>query len=297
MAASSRRERMVLAALVAPALAWLAFAQGYPLAYSLYLSFVDWSLAEAPTPEGFAGLSNFAAVLGDGRFRDALGLSALFLAKVPVELAAGFVLALLTVGGTLWRRGLRTLLLLPMLIAPIAVGSMWRLLFNSRAGLVNDVLGGLGLPAPNWLGEPQTAVLAVLWGDTWEWIPFSMIIYVAALAGLDRTLLDSAQVEGASRLQVIRHIVLPLTLPATLLILVFRSVDAFITIDVVYSLTYGGPGFATETSSLYVFKQGLQYFNISEATAASWVLLVICFLIAAVVLGLKGHADRAVARN
>lgn len=297
MTSSRFGERLALAALVVPALAWLAFAQGYPLLYSLYLSFTDWSLADSPTPQGFAGLSNFASVLGDERFLNALKLSALFLAKVPIELAIGFALALSTLGGTLWRRGVRTLLLIPMLIAPIAVGSMWRLLLNSESGLVNSALNTVRLPAPNWLGEPGTAVVAVIWADTWEWIPFSMIIYVAALSGLDQALLDSAQVEGASRWQVIRYVVFPLTLPATLLILVFRSVDAFIVIDVVYSLTYGGPGFATETSSLYVFKQGLQYFNISEATAASWLLLIVSFAIAGVVLGLKGRADRAIARG
>jgi multiple sugar transport system permease protein len=295
--ATERRERLVLIALILPALGWLAFAQGYPLLYSLYLSFMDWSLANSPTPQGFAGLSNFTSVLSDERFQGALKLSALFMAKVPIELAIGFALALFTLGQTLWHRGVRTLLLIPMLIAPIAVGSMWRLLLNSRSGLVNNLLNTFGLPAPNWLGEPTTAALAVIWGDTWEWIPFSMIIYVAALSGLDQSLLESAQVEGASRWQVTRHILIPLTLPATLLILVFRLIDAFIVIDIVYSLTYGGPGFATETASLYVFKQGLQYFNISQATAGSWLLLVISFVVAGMVLALKNRVDRAVARG
>lgn len=292
-----RRDRLVLIALIVPALAWLVFAQGYPLLYSLYLSFVSWSPGASLGSQSFVGVSNFASVLGDERFQYALKLSAVFLAKVPIELAMGFVIALFTLGQTVWLRGVRTLLLLPMLIAPIAVGSMWRLLLNSDSGLVNNLLGTVGLPTPNWLGEQTTAVLAVLWGDTWEWIPFSIIIYVAAMSGLDQTLLASAQVDGASRWQVIRYIIFPLTLPATLLILVFRSIDAFITIDIVYSLTFGGPGFATETASLYIFKQGLRYFDISQAAAGSWVMLIIAIVIATVVISLKSRADRAVARN
>ena len=105
MKATERRERLVLIALIIPALGWLAFAQSYPLLYSLYISFMDWSLANSPTPQGFAGLSNFTSVVADERFQGALKLSALFLVKVPIELVVGFVLALFTLGGTLWHRG------------------------------------------------------------------------------------------------------------------------------------------------------------------------------------------------
>jgi len=290
-----RRDTLVLVALIVPAVAWLVFAQGYPLLYSLVLSFFNWSPGTGLGD--FAGLSNFASILGDERFQGALKLSVLFLAKVPIELAIGFALALFILGQTAWRRGVRTLLLLPMLIAPIAVGSMWRLLLSSDSGLVNALLGTVGLPTPNWIGEQTTAVVAALWADSWEWIPFSIIIYVAALSGLDQTLLASAEVDGASQWQVLRYVIFPMTLPATLLILVFRSIDAFITIDIVYSLTFGGPGFATETGSLYIFKQGLRYFDISQAAAGSWVMLGMALVIATIVLKLKGQADRAVARN
>lgn len=285
----------MLIAFVAPALGWLAFAQGYPLLYSLYLAFERWSLTTSDSPQGFAGLSNFTEVLTDPQFLGALRLSALFLLSVPVELAIGFLLALCTVGESRRMRLTRTVLLIPMVIAPIAVGTMWRLLLDSNSGLVDILLRGAGLPGPDWLGGQNSAVVSVIGTDVWEWVPFAVIIYTAAISGIDQDLLASSQIDGASRWQVVRHILLPLTLPATLLICVFRFIDAFLVIDIVYSLTFGGPGFATSTSTLWIYDHGLRYFDISEAAAGSWLLLVICVVIAAVVLRLKSRVERGIA--
>ena len=289
-----RRDRRILLCFIAPALGWLAFAQAYPLGYSLYLSFERWSLTTSESPQGFAGWSNFTSTLGDPQFLHALRLSVLFMASVPIELAIGFVLALCTIGETRRIRVARTVLLIPMVIAPIAVGTMWRLLLDSHAGVVDILLRAVHLPAPDWLGGQSSAVVAVIGTDVWEWVPFSMIIYTAAMSGISQELLESANVDGASRWQIARQIILPLTLPATLLICVFRLIDAFLVIDIVYSLTFGGPGFATNTATLWVYNHGLRYFDISQAAAASWLLLAICVVIAAVVLRFKQQAERRI---
>lgn len=290
-----RRDRLILIGFIVPALVWLSVAQGYPLLYSLYLSFQHWSLTTSDTPQGFAGLSNFTAVLRDPQFLRTVRLSALFMLSVPVELVIGFVLALCTIGESRRMRLARTLLLVPMVIAPIAVGTMWRLLLDSNSGLVDLLLRGVGLSGPDWLGNQSNAVFAVIGTDIWEWVPFAMIIYTAAINGIDQDLLASGQIDGASRWQTVRHILLPLTLPATLLICVFRLIDAFLVIDVVYSLTFGGPGFATNTSTLWIYNHGLRYFDISEAAAGSWLLLTVCVVIAAVVLRLKTRVERGIA--
>lgn len=289
----SRRDRWILVGTIIPALVWLLAVQGYPLAYSLYLSFQHWSLADSEVPQGFAGLANFTDVLGDEHFRQALVLSAVFVLSVPVEIAIGFGLALCTVGSTLWMRITRTVLLVPMIVAPIAVGAMWRLLLDTKSGLVNAALGSVGLHGVDWLGGSATSEISVIAVDIWEWVPFSMIIFSAAINSIDQGILDSAEVDGVTRWQNIRHIVMPMVMPSTLLIMVFRIIDALLVIDVVFSLTFGGPGFSTNTATLWIYNQGLRYFNIGQAAAASWILLIVCVLLALVILRLKNRAERS----
>jgi len=203
-------------------------------------------------------------------------------------------LAYFTIGETRRTRLTRTLLIIPMVIAPIAVGSTWRLLLDPNSGLIDVVTSHLGLGSINWLGGQHTAVIAAIGIDVWEWIPFSLIIYSAAISGIDHSLLESARVDGASAWQTARRIIIPLALPSTLLICVFRLIDAFLVIDIVYSLTYGGPGFSTTTSTLWVYNHGLKYFDISQAAAASWVLLAICVALAALLLSLKSWVERRI---
>jgi multiple sugar transport system permease protein len=287
-----RRDRLTLLCLLAPAVLWLGLVQGYPLLNSLWVSFQDWSLAESTSPSGFTGLANYRKVLADPVFLHSLRLSAFVALSVPLQLALGFALAYFTLGESRLTRVARTALMVPMVIAPIAVGAIWRLVLDG-SGPVNLILSGLGVDPVNWLGQPTTAQLAVIAIDVWEWVPFAMVIYVAALGSVSPELIGSARVDGASRWQIVRHVLLPLTLPATVLILIFRLIDAFLIIDVVYSLTGGGPGDSTDTATLYLYNQGLKYFNISQAAAGSWIITVICGVIAVALFKLRGRAERA----
>lgn len=290
----SRRDRLLLWLALVPAVGILGFAQAYPLAYSLYMSFVHWSLADSLSPQGFAGLANFRQLFASPDYTHALRLSALFLVTVPVELAIGFVLAYFTQGERLLMRVIRTLLIIPMVVAPIAVGTMFRLLFEPQSGLLVLLMRAVGLPEVNWLGSQNPAVIVVLGTHVWEGAPFAMIVYAAALTGIDRNLIDAARVDRASAMQVVRHVIIPLLMPATLVICVFRVVDAFLVIDAILGLTGGGPGTATRTSSLWIFNEGLRYFNLSEGAAGSWVVVVICVAMAVAVLRVR---DRVIRRS
>lgn len=288
----SRRDRVLLVLAVVPTVAWLGFAQGYPLFYSLWLAFQNWSLAFSPTSQGFAGLGNFREVLSDPVFHHSVVMTLLVMGSVPVEMGIGFMLAYYSVGESRRLRFVRTTLLLPMVIAPIAVGAMWRLLLTPNSGLVDSVLHGLGMSQLDWLGQPNLARISVLAIDVWEWVPFSVIIYTAALNHVDQDLLGAAAVDGASRSQALRHIIWPLVAPSSVLIAIFRLVDALLVIDVVYSLTEGGPGFSTYTVTLWVYDQGLHYFNLGEAAAASWLLLAVSLAIALTLLRLRSRMQR-----
>lgn len=289
---ASRRDRVLLWLAVVPAIAILGFAQAYPLLYSLWVSFQHWSLSESLTSQGFVGLANYTDLFASPDFLSALRLSAIFLCTVPVELAIGFLLAYFTQGDGLRMRVVRTVLIIPMIVAPIAVGTMFRLLLDPQSGFLVLAMHAVGLPDVNWLGSQNPALVTVLGADIWEWVPFSMILYTAALTGLDQNLIEAAHLDGASSLQVIRRVIWPLMLPTSAVIGVFRVIDAFLVVDVIVSLTNGGPGTATQTSALWIFYKAIQFFDLSQAAAGSWLILVICLLMAFAVLRLRGLAHR-----
>ena len=178
-------------------------------------------------------------------------------------------------------------MMLPMVVAPIAVGTIWRMMLSARVGPVNKGLASLGISGPDWLGNPSWAVASLVLIDAWEWTPFVMIVLTAALASLPGDVIRAAQVDGASRWQVFRLVVLPMLLPVMLLVAMFRLIDGLLTLDIVFTTTFGGPGFSTHTMSFWIYQQGLRYFNVSYAAACSWILLVACLLIAGAMLALR----------
>ncbi len=286
-------ERGVLALFLVPALLVLIIVQGYPLVYSAYFSTVDWSLAKSTEPGAFIGFANYTKAFTDKVFLDAVNVTVVFaLAATALEMLIGFLLAYLTIGESVLLQIARTILIMPMVIAPVAVGTLWRMILSARAGLLNYGLSLVGIAGPDWLGNPNLSLVSLVIIDVWEWSPFVMVIYVAALSSLPIEPFRAAAVDGASRWQIFRHITLPLLLPVTLLTLMFRLIDTLLTLDIVYTTTYGGPGFKTHTLTFWIYQQGLRYFNISYAAATSWILLIACLSIAVVFLILRSRLNR-----
>ncbi len=283
----------VLGALLVPALLLLAATQFWPLARSAWISVHDWTLSRSPMMGGFVGWDNYARVLGDPQFIGSASFT-IFLALVStaLSLVGGLALALLTVGEDFRLRLARALLLFPMVIAPVAVGTIWRMILAARVGTLNGGLAELGIPGPNWLGEPWLARLSLSVIDAWQWTPFVMIILAAALTSLPADVLRAAAMDGAGRWTIFRRIVLPMILPVLLLVAMFRLIDALMTLDIVFTTTGGGPGFATQTLSFWIYQQGLRYFNISYAAAASWLLLGACFGVALLFLAWRRRVMR-----
>ncbi len=278
-------ENGMLVLFLLPAVLILIITQGYPLAYSAYFSLRDWTLARSPHPGPYIGLDNYTRAFDDTVFTGAVDTTVTFaVAATFFELVVGFTLAYLTVGESFWLQISRTILIMPMVIAPVAVGTMWRMMYSARAGLLNYLLSQVGIHGPDWLGDPTVALNSLIIVDVWEWSPFVMVIYAAALTALPREPFRAATVDGASRWQIFRHITVPLLMPVTLLVLMFRLIDTLLTLDIVVTTSFGGPGFRTYTLSFWIYQQGLRYFNISYSAATSWILLVACLLIATVLL-------------
>ena len=173
--------------------------------------------------------------------------------SVAIEMVLGLAIAI-AVAGVRGKRWIRTMLILPILVPPVAIGSMWKLMYNYDFGIFNQALVALGLAPVNWLGSASIALASVIVVDVWHWVPFVFLILFATVEALPVDLLEAAHVDGASRWQAVRLITIPLLRPAIIVALVFRSILAFKVFDEVYLLTSGGPGTATELINLHLYK-------------------------------------------
>ena len=257
---------------LAPCLLLLLALTVYPLFYLARLSLYRMT----PEGEAFAGLANFARLLTDGFFWRALGQTLVFtFSALTLEFLLGLALALLLHsqirGRSLWR----ALFLLPMILPPVVAGVIWRLIYNPNFGVLNAALQGLGFDTSRltWLADPSVALAAVVVVDVWEWTPFVFLILLAGLQAIPEEPYEAARIDGSGPWQTFRHITLPLLAPAILVALLLRTFDLLRLFDQVFILTQGGPGFATETISLYIYKTAFRFYDFGYAAALSFVLL------------------------
>lgn len=277
-----------MAAFVFPAFLVVVVVQFYPLIYSAFLAVQEWSLTSSQTPEGFNGVQNFAKMLGSDVFRRSVRNSFYITGgAIVVEMLLGMGLAYLTMGSGWLMRSVRTVLILPMVIAPVAAGTLWRMLLNSRAGLVNHLLNYLGVQGPEWLASPTWALISVMILDIWQATPFVLLVVAAGITGIPDELLEAAAIDGASRWQMFWKVELPLLTPLLLLTLMLRMLDSLLSLDAVYSLTFGGPGYSTYTLTFFIYTLGLRNFNLGHAAAASWIFMAFAAAVIALVFWLQ----------
>ncbi len=294
---SNRRARTWAGlALIAPALALIGFAIVLPLVASLVYSLTDIELTQREWR--WVGLGNYRALLfgesGAGSFIAALRITARFaLASLLIEFVLGFGLALIL--NRIGRSGglVRTLLVMPIMIAPTVSALQWRWILDPDNGILNYLGVRLGLLAgPQlWLIRPQAAFWALVLVDVWQTLPFVLLFLLAGLQSIPVEPVEAARVDGASPLQVFRHITLPFLRPVILAVVLLRFMDAFRIFDIAYVLTRGGPAFATDTVSLYTYRLGLQWFETGKASAASSVTLFIIAACAALFIAGLGRRE------
>ena len=160
-----------------------------------------------------------------------------------------------------------------MVIAPVAAGTLWRMLFNSRSGLINNLLNKVGIVGPEWLSDQTWAVISVIILDIWQATPFVLLVVVAGISSIPKDFQESASIDGANRFQIFLRIDLPILVPLLLIVFLFRFMDSLLNMDSVYSLTFGGPGYGTYTLTFYIYTLGLRNFNFGDASAASWIFM------------------------
>ncbi|GFE66501.1 carbohydrate ABC transporter permease [Litoreibacter roseus] len=265
---------------LAPALIVLAVALLYPICYMIYASFLDWNPSQRIGEADWVGLRNYANLLGDGAFRESLWVTIKFAAiVVTAEMVLGVGLALLLDRNIRGMSVLRTLFILPMMIAPIVVGLMWRYMYHPTVGIFNRTLDNLGLPTVPWLSDGNWAFASIIIADIWQWTPFIFILSLAALQSLPQSAIEASKIDGASGWQTILYIKLPLMAPVLIVTCLLRLIDAFKVLEVILVLTNGGPGLSTEILSLRIARTASEFRELGVAAAMSNFLLILLMVL------------------
>lgn len=263
---------------MAPAAIIMAIALLYPLGYMIYGSFRDWNPSQSIGESEFVGLKNYITLFFDPAFRESLSVTLTFaFAVVVAEMAIGVGLALLLDRNIRGMSVLRTLFILPMMIAPVVVGLMWRYMYHPTVGTFNTTLKSWGFDGIDWLG--QNALLSVIIADVWQWTPFIFILALAALQSLPRSALEAARIDGATAWQQIIHIKLPLMMPVLIVTGLLRLIDAFKVLEVILVMTEGGPGLSTEIVALRISRTATEFRELGVAAAMSNYLLMLLLLL------------------
>ena len=263
-----------------PTVAILLLTSVFPLLYSLYLSAFRYNMLMPGMKPRFIGFLNYIEIFQEPYFLNSLRRSVIYVASaVSIEFVIGLGLALVITAKIKGLMFIRVALLVPLMITPVVAGVLWRFLFNPEYGVVNFIIQIFGGDMVTWLARPNTAFASIVIVEVWQQLPVVIFILAAGISSLPETIYESAMIDGASSLQKFRYITLPLLKSVIAVVLLLRIMDAFKIFDVIYTLTYGGPGKSTEVVSLFVYKQGLKYFQIGSATAMSWVFLILVLII------------------
>jgi multiple sugar transport system permease protein len=268
-------------ALALPALGVIGLVALFPIVWTAWESMHLHDLRMPWLGRPFIGAANYAEAVADVRFLEAFAHTVGFVAaSVTLEMGAGLVLAV-ALDGIVRGRGLvRTAVLLPWAIPTVVAALVWRFIFESPAGLANAMLVRLGVSPPTWFADAAAAWIPLVLADVWKTAPFVALLLLAGLQNIDRSLHEAAAIDGAGPWQQFREITLPLLTPALLVAFLFRTIDAFRVFDVVYVMTGGGPGTATESLAMYTFTVIMQNLRFGFGSALSVIIFAMAFVFA-----------------
>ena len=270
-----RKNLRPVAQLTIPTWIFLALIVLIPFFYGVYISFLNINLASF-LPPSFVGFDNYQTVLAASETWSTLRITLIItfiglLTQIPI----GILLALVLHENLRGTKIFRSILITPMLLTPVAVGLTYRFMFDTDLGVINWALGSIGIEKVNWLGSQTSALFAIIIVDSWQSIPFVMLLVLAALTAISPSLYEAARVDGASASQIFRRITLPLITPTLLVITMIKIMDFLKLFDTLFILTRGGPGNATTTLGLWTYKTGFVFLEFSRAAALGVLITII----------------------
>ena len=292
-----RRNRRWVVLSLLPVAAFFVVLTAFPVVNLLGLSLFHVEWREGASSFTFVGFDNFHRLFSTELvFWDGVRNTIIFAATaVGCQMVIGFSMALaVRTAGSYGRAVLTGIFLLPIVVPPIVIGTMWRLIMGREFGLANTLLGLLGLGPIDWLGDPNIALASVIFVDIWHWTPFVFLLMLAGLEALDGEVMEAARMDTKSRWQEIRYVVLPMMMPTIAITLLFRMILSFKVFDEVYLLTSGGPGTATEVINFSIYRTFFRQDQVGYGSAMSIVTL---FAISLIIILARGAAQRYAARR
>lgn len=288
----ARRSRRLTAAIdiasrwsfLSPAALLLFATLAYPIFYTIEISFSELDLGTF-TPSAWVGWDNYQTVLEDDRFWNALKVTAIYLVfALPLQMALGFGIAFLINAEWRGRGVVRSLFIIPMVVAPVVAGGVWRMMLDPLWGLVNYLLGLIGYGPVDWLGDPTLAMVTIIIIDTWRWTPFVILIATAALLALPGDVFEAAEIDGANWWIKFTRIALPLLVPIIAATFIVRWLGAVKMFDIALAATNGGPGHATSVINLFIYEEAFRSLRFAESSAMAVIVLVLTMALTALFL-------------
>lgn len=275
-----------------PAVTIIVVLLAIPVLWTLYAAFTDLHLFRIGVDTKFVGLANFEKLLVNRSFwRTARNTVVFMLGVVPTQLIIGLVIALALNNITRGQKLFRTWFLMPLMVSPVVVSFIvGRMLFQEDIGPINEILRGLGFEGIPWLTSPTWAMIALMVIDVWQWSSFMILMLLAALQGVPPDLHEAARVDGANQLQAFWRITVPLIMPITMTALLIRIIDAFKVVDIIMVLTGGGPGQATESVTLAIYRTGVKGGDLAFGSSQAYFLLLVLLIFGGAYLVLTRRA-------
>jgi multiple sugar transport system permease protein len=289
-----RNEKLMKLLFLWPSLAILLFLIAYPFVMLIYYSFFNFSFLR-PVNTKFIGLTNYLLILTDTYTWERFVFTFKYVGlSVSIQFILGILIAWLLQRNFRGKDAVFTVVLMPMMLCPIVVGLLWRYMFNTEWGIINYFLHNLlGFARIEWLGMEQNSLWATIIANTWMWTPFMVLLASAAFSSVPKYLYEAASVDRASGWFKFTNITLPLSAPILVLALLFRLMDEMKQFDLIYTLTGGGPGNATQTVSFTLYKTAFQYFYTGEGSAWAFILLIIIIGLSSILIRLLNYlSDR-----
>jgi multiple sugar transport system permease protein len=245
----------------------------YPLIHSLILSFTDWDLISAPR---FIGLKNYVNMFTKDEFFPMISKNTVIfsLGSVPLGMIAGLILALLVNRDLKGITIFRACYYIPVIASSVAVGMIWKWVYNSEFGLLNSVLKVFGIQGKAWLWDPSTAMLSVIIVSVWKNMGYNMVLFLSGLQNIPEELYEAAEIDGCVKFKKFLYITLPLLSPITFLVLITSIIGSFQVFDLIYIMTGGGPGYSTQVYLYYIWETGFRMFRMGYGSTLAMTLFL-----------------------
>ena len=273
--------------LAAPAIVAMAVILFVPWLFTLGLSFFQWQFIGSPK---FVGLANYLHMVTDARFGASIGRTFLYTVGAVIgPLVLGLGAAMVFSRAFFGRHFLRLAFSFPMLATPVSVALIWVMMLHPQSGIVNYMLTSIGLPASEWIYSQKTVIATLVMVETWQWTPLVTLILLGGLSNISDELYEAAKIDGATAWQAFVRITFPLLLPYLFVAAILRTIDAIKSIDLIFVMTQGGPGTASETINMYLYLNAFSFYNVGYASTMAVAFLGLVFLLALLLVWVKGR--------